>query len=216
MEDGTPITLEELYALVDAASGVIFDNDGTVVNTMPQHYISYVEALKGHGIVFPTKLFYELAGVPARDIIARLSRDQNIPVSVDSVLAAKSAVLEKLLPGVRAIEPAVAVLQYAKKKGLPVAIASGSDRNDVIQSLTGSQVGVDIFDAIVVREDVAKGKPDPETFLKAAQRLGVDPTKCIGFEDGSFGLQALEAAGMVAVDIRKVEGYPKPEELEKK
>lgn len=207
-----PTTLAQLYALVDASSAVIFDNDGTVVDTMPVHYQTYLHALSPHGISFPPSLFYQLAGVPAGDIIAKLSREQKIPISVEEVLAKKNAALHSAMQTVRPIKPALAVLHYAKGKGKPVGIASGGDRKDVVQSLEVSGVGVHSFDAMVVREDVEKGKPDPETFLKAAKKLGVDPAKCLGFEDGDFGLEALRRAGMVAVDIRKVEGYPTPAE----
>lgn len=210
MSSKTPTTLEELYALVDECSGVIFDNDGTMVDTMPAHYAAYCEALKPHGISFPEKLFYELAGVPAADIIAQLSQAQSIPVSVPDVMAAKKAAFAKAMENVVPIEPTLAVLRYAMKKGLPVAIASGGERHDVVMSLDVSGVGTDVFGAMVTAENVKKGKPDPETFLLAAEKLGIDPAKCLGLEDGASGLVALKSAGMVAVDVRLIEGYPTP------
>lgn len=204
-------TLAELKALIDGAAGVIFDNDGTVVDSMPVHFAAYQKAVAKYGLRFPKSLFYAWAGVPASVIVAQLKHDQGkLDVDVDALLAAKDEALAELMHTVRPIEPVVTLLRYAKKKGIPVALASGGERKDVVASLEASGVGIASFDAVVTREDVKNGKPDPETFLLAAQRLGVDPINCIGLEDGEKGFQALRNADMVALDARTFEGYPVP------
>lgn len=200
-----------LRELVEGAAGVIFDNDGTMVDSMPLHFKAYQVAMAKFGMHFPKSLFYAWAGLPASVIVEQLKKDQGKPnVELDMILAAKEEALHVVMHKIRAIEPVVALLRHANAKGIPVAVASGGERKDVVASLEASGVGVNTFDAIVTREDVENGKPHPETFLLAAQKLGVDPTKCVGLEDGEKGLEALRRAGMIALDVRAFEGYPTP------
>ncbi len=133
------------------------------------------------------------------------------------VQAAKSKYLAKEIHSVGAIDVVVQLAHYAKSRGIPVAVASGGRRANVIASLRA--IGIEpheFFGAVVTAEDVQHGKPHPETFLRAARSLGVDPERCIGFEDGDLGLQALRSAGMKAVDVRELPGYPLPPLLKNK
>jgi HAD superfamily hydrolase (TIGR01509 family) len=78
--------------------------------------------------------------------------------------------------------------------------------------MTSEESGVaEAFDALVTAEDVKRGKPDPETFLLAAQKMGVDPSRCVGMEDADLGIEALVRAGMRAVDVRQHCEYPRSE-----
>lgn len=205
-------TLTEAMALVDQAKGIIFDNDGTLVDTMPAHYLAYVKALAQFNMHFPQRLFYELAGVPASAIIAQLKHEQNRPeVSVNAVLEARDEALLEVLQEVRAIEPVQRILRYAKNKQLRVGIASGGERRDVLASLKGAEINVGQFDAVVTREDVIRGKPDPECFFEVAKRMGVGITECVGLEDGELGIRGMAEGGCLGVvDVRKLEDYPKP------
>jgi HAD superfamily hydrolase (TIGR01509 family) len=117
------------------------------------------------------------------------------------------------------VEPVAAVVEVlaeARRRGIKVAVASGGQRENVVASLVSAGVLArdgavgDVFDAVVTAEDVARGKPDPETFLLAAERMGVDPARCVGLEDADLGLQALLAACMRAVDVRAHPRYPMP------
>lgn len=204
-------TMSEALAMVDRAKGVIFDNDGTLVDTMPSHYFAYVKALAQFDMHFSQRLFYDLAGVPASAIISQLKREQNRrEVSVDAVLAARDAALLEALREVRAVEPVQRILRHAKNKGLKVGIASGGERRDVLASLKGAGIDVEEFDALVTREDVVRGKPDPECFLEAARRMGVGIGECVGLEDGELGMEGMSVAACLGVvDVRALEGYPK-------
>lgn len=210
-------TVSDIERLVDKAAAVIFDNDGTLVDSMPVHLVAWQQALSEHGIEFPEKQFYEFAGMAAEDIIPILADEQNVQdVPVEQVIRVKGVILTEVLKQVEPISVSVDVLKYAKARGIPVAVASGGEREDVLASLRYSGIDVNQFSGVVTREDVSNGKPHPETFLKAAKLLGVDPSRCIGLEDGEKGLQALRSADMVAVDVRIVEGYPLPKCLQPK
>lgn len=208
------LTLEDARSKIDAAKAVIFDNDGTLVDSMPIHYDVWRQALSEHGIRFTEEQFYDWAGMPAADIVRALAHQQNVEdYSVTSILQARQERLEKGLRNVTKVEVVVDLLEYARERGVPLAIASGTELGDVLGSLNYAGIDDTIFSTIVTAEDVTMGKPDPEPFLTAASRLGVPPSQCIGLEDGDKGLQALDAAGMHKIDVRLIQDYPLPRAL---
>jgi beta-phosphoglucomutase family hydrolase len=180
--------------------GLIFDCDGTIADTMPLHYKSWVTALGAHGVDFPEALFYELAGVPTPDIVSILNQRHGYHMPVQETADIKDGLFETLIPQVLPIQPVVAVVKmYAGK--MPLAVATGGTRQVVEKTLRA--VGLfDYFQAIVASGDVTRGKPAPDIYLEAARRIGVPPEDCCGFEDADLGMAAVRAAGMVAIDIR--------------
>lgn len=214
-------TVTSVYPLLDNAKAAIFDNDGTLVNSMPVHHQLWQQALSFHGLQFPESQFYAYAGMPAIDIIRILSEEQKhqslSDTTINEILRTRERIMSQgdPLSSVKAVRVSAELLQYARDKGLKVAVASGGQRVDVLVSLKAAGFDVNDFDALITAEDVQNGKPHPETFLTAAHRLEVDPHTCVGFEDGEKGLQALKAAGMVPVDVRWIDGYPLPECMKK-
>ncbi len=180
------------------------------------YYRAWAKAAVSFGLVFPESQFYSLAGKSARAILEILNKEQGKKVLFDELQAAKTAALKHEFSLIGPIEPVVALAHYAKLQNKPVAVASGGHRVNVLRSLGGIGFDTDkFFVCVTTTEDVTNGKPNPEGFLLTAKRMGVDPEKCVGFEDGDLGLEALNAAGMVAVDVRKLPGYPVPEVLKK-
>ena len=106
------------------------------------------------------------------------------------------------------IAPVLALARAAKARGLPVAVATGGARRQVGPAIAAA--GLEgFFDAVVTADDVAHGKPHPETFLKAAAAIGVAPELCVGYEDAQLGMAAIRAAGyLLAVDVTTMAGYP--------
>lgn len=177
----------------------IFDCDGTITDSMPLHHRAWCEALSRSGCPFPEPLFYEWAGTPTRRIVELLNEKFGLRMSPEAVTQAKERHFLTLLPEVAGIAEVLQQirLQHGRKK---LAVASGSDRAAVLSSLKA--VGVDgLFDAVVGAEDYARGKPEPDAFLKAAELLGVVPGKCLVFEDAELGIRAAEAAGMKWVKV---------------
>lgn len=216
-------TPEDILKDVDA---VIFDNDGTMVDTMPIHHQAWEYALNKFGMTFPLEKFYAFAGMPLSAIVPRLAEEEGIsPVPEnDAVTALRKEFHEKRggrFAGVTAIPPVLQVFHVARKMKLKVAIASGGERKDVLGSLVGAgliendtmEAAKQVFDSVVTAEDVEHGKPHPETFLLAAKEMGVAPERCVGLEDADLGLQGLVAGGMRAVDVRHHTDYPLPVEL---
>lgn len=189
------------------AKGLIFDIDGTLIDTMPLHYRSWQEALEPHGVSFPEPLFYELGGMPSIRIVETLNSRFGCSLSPRDIARAKRTAFLELLPSAQAIEPVVAIVRaYAGK--LPMAAATGGV-HAVSRRMLSQLDLIEHIQVIVTSEDVARGKPAPDTFLKAAQLIGVEPRDCIVFEDAELGFAAARKAGMRIIDVRQLAGYPR-------
>lgn len=180
----------------------IFDCDGTLVDSMPLHLDAWRAALEKHGFPpqqFTYELHHEYAGMPGTAIVRKLNANFGFDLSPEQVEADKVEWYLAHHEGVRAIEPVVEIARAAFGK-LPMAVASGSDAGIVRDSLKA--VGIlDLFRAVITPADVSRGKPAPDMFLLAAERMGVDPSDCLVFEDGLLGIEAAKAAGMQYVFV---------------
>jgi HAD superfamily hydrolase (TIGR01509 family) len=181
---------------------LIFDCDGTLADTMPAHYRAWQAALGPHQLTFPEDRFYALGGMPTEKIIRLLAGEAARAVDVAAIARAKDAAFLGSLDAVVAIEQVVAVARAARGR-LPMAVASGGFRRTV--ELTLRQIGIfDWFDAVVAFEDVTRHKPEPDTFLEAARRLGVPAAACTVYEDTDLGIESARRAGMRFVDVRTI------------
>lgn len=200
MDQQQCLILSEMHSIPEHINGLIFDCDGTIVDTMPLHYQAWTAALREYGREFPEPLFYELAGIPTIRILEMFNEKYGYQLPVLEAAQRKESLAEKLIPQALPIAPVVGVIRrYADK--LPMAVASGTTRH--LCSTILSRLGLmELFKAIVTAEDVEHGKPAPDIFLEAARRIGVSPAECLVYEDADLGLEAARAAGMTAVDIR--------------
>lgn len=181
---------------------IIFDCDGTLADTMPLHWRAWQVIAQRHGFSFPEDRFYSLGGVPSRDILKVLSAEQALPFDPMAVAREKEA---EYLPLIAQVEPINTVVGVAREYfgKVPLAVASGGTRRIIEQVLNHLNIR-HLFQAIVTSEDVVNQKPAPDIFLEAARRLGVPPQFCRAYEDTDLGMQAIRAAGMVAIDVRKL------------
>lgn len=172
----------------------IFDCDGTLADTMPIHYRAWCHALGEHATLFPEPMFNDLGGVPTCRVVEILNEKHNLQLPVDDLVAQKEAVFQALSANVLPIDPVVDIARRFHKTK-PMAVASGGHRHIVMRTLMSIGI-VELFDTIVCSEDYSRGKPAPDPFLEAARRLGVEPSRCLVFEDSVTGLAAAQAAGM--------------------
>jgi len=181
-------------------AGLIFDFDGTLVDTMPIHWEAWTEVAHHHHFHLAKDRFYALAGIPSRDIIRVINQEQQLTLDPHQVgLAKENAYLARL----DQVKPIEAILQIVRAhlSVVPMAVATGGSRRVVHQVMDHLQLR-QFFPVIVTNEDVQHQKPAPDLFLEAARRLGVRPERCRAYEDADLGLQAIRAAGMEAVDVR--------------
>ena len=185
-----------------AIKALIFDCDGTLVDSMPVHYQAWAATMASHGIEFTEKRFYELAGVPSDKIVALLAGEAGVDLDAVAVSVEKDAAFMSQTHTVRPIE-AVAAIARANRGVLPMAVASGSTRELVEKELRELEM-LDWFGAVLCAEDVTNHKPAPDVFLAAAERLGVAPEHCCVYEDSDLGIAGAKTAGMQWVDVRKM------------
>ncbi len=181
--------------------GLIFDLDGTIADSMPMHFKSWCRALEEHGApsVFPEDVFYAMGGRPTRDIVKIINGEQGLKLDPNAVALSKKRFLLEILDEVELIEE---VSEFAREHvgKVPMAIASGGSR--LIVEKTLQILGIsDWFDEVITADDVANGKPAPDIFLEAAERLGIAPGSCVVFEDGRAGIEGAREAGMEVVVV---------------
>ncbi len=181
---------------------LIFDCDGTLADTMPAHFKAWTQACAKHGLHLPEDRFYALGGVPTPVIFEMLAREAGVELDPVAASLEKEAIFLSELNQVKPVDAVVAVAA-AHRGWLPMAVATGGMRH--VCSALLEQIGVaDWFEVMVTAEDVTEGKPHPETFLLAAERLGVDPARCCAYEDADAGVASARAAGMHVVDVREL------------
>lgn len=177
-------------------SGYIFDLDGTLVDTMPLHYAAWEAALRNAGLQgrLDENLFYSFGGMPSRKVAVLLGRRHGMEVDPEKVYRDKEDIFMGSLRKLALIEP---VVEFARRvaKTHPVAVASGGTR-DVVHNTLKLTGLAPLFPVVVTVDDVAHGKPAPDMFLLAARLMGVEPARCMVFEDGKPGIEAAQAAGM--------------------
>jgi HAD superfamily hydrolase (TIGR01509 family) len=183
--------------------GYIFDLDGTLVDTMPLHYRAWDQAMRKVGLQAPLdeELFYSLGGVPTLRVADLIAKHYGLKIDPHAVFDHKESLFVELQKDAKLIEP---VVEFARRAALthPVSVASGGPRTIVrgMLELTGL-APLFPFDRVITPEDVAQGKPAPDMFLLAAERMGVPAKNCLVFEDAEPGMRAAEAAGMKWVKV---------------
>jgi len=181
---------------------LIFDCDGTLADTMPLHWRAWQTVAERYGLDFPEARFYALGGVPAREILEILSKEQGRPLDARAVAMEKEATYTPFVPQVRPVDEVVKIARQHYGV-IPMAVASGGLYMHINEVLT--HLGIRrLFQAVVTSEDVTRQKPAPDIYLEAARRLGVPPQFCRAYEDTDLGLTAIRAAGMEAVDVRRL------------
>lgn len=187
---------------MDLIEAFIFDMDGTIVDNMGFHSQVWVEFLAELGVsLTPTEFHRLTGGMTNRQILRQMIGDH----LSDPEIAAYSEQKEVRYRSVyrnhlKPVAGFMGFLEEARRLGAPMALATSAERPN-IQFILGGLGIESVFRAVVGAEEVERGKPDPEMFLKAAGRLGVDPERCLVFEDSSAGLKAAHRAGMRAVAL---------------
>jgi beta-phosphoglucomutase len=184
--------------------GFIFDLDGVIVDTAKYHYLAWKKLANELGFEFTEEQNELFKGVSRKRCLEILLEIGNISATqsqFDTWMVDKNidylAYIEKM--DASEILPDVPqVLEYLKKKDIPIALGSASKNAKPILEKVGL---LPYFDSIVDGNSVTKAKPDPEVFLIAAKNLGIEPNNCVVFEDAVAGIQAANAADMLSIGI---------------
>ena len=181
--------------------GLIFDCDGTLVDSMPLHWNAWKKAIELKGGTWDEAFFSSTKGMPEQDIVARYNERFSHKLDPGETVRVKH---EHFRRCASQFKPVGHVLDVVHRYSgvLPMAVASGGVRDNVILELETLNIR-HLFRAILTADDDILPKPAPDLFLEAANRLGIPAGNCQVFEDGDLGLQAAHTAGMLATDIRE-------------
>ena len=180
--------------------GVIFDLDGVLVDSYRAHLESWQSLAREHGNTMTETQFASLFGRTSPDIICELwnsvSRDQVLAMA-ERKEALYREILEQDFP---AMDGARELIDELIEKNFVLAVGSSGPPENVELSLQklGRQ---ESFSAVITGEDVTRGKPDPQVFLMASQRMGVEASRCAVIEDAPAGISAARAGGMTAIAL---------------
>jgi beta-phosphoglucomutase family hydrolase len=182
------------------ARALIFDIDGTLVDTMPLHFVAWMQASKAHGFPFDEPTFLAMAGMPAMKIIESLAKQYRLALDPKAVAADKEARFLEMLPEAKPIEKVVEIVRTCHGR-FPMSLGTGGTREVAWKTICAAGLK-SYFDILVSSEDVDHHKPAPDTFLECARRMGVEAQFCQVFEDSDLGIAAAVHAGMIPCDIR--------------
>ena len=181
----------------------LFDLDGTLVDSMPVHLRAWEIALRRVGLMVPfdEAYFYSLGGVPTLESAVIFAQHYGLTFDAHVLVEQKEHLYLEMLSEVRVIEP---VAEFARRVALsrPVAIVTGGGPEIALPALDATGLRW-LFPVVITPQDVApgRGKPSPDMFLLAAERLGVHASQCLVFEDALPGVAAARAAGMQVVIV---------------
>jgi len=183
------------------ARALIFDLDGTLLDSMPVHYEAWKEICWDRlGYDFTEDFFYSHAGVSSERIFEEIKSLSGKEFDANNYARAKEALYETKLYKLSLVGPVIEIVKKYHGK-MPMSIGTGSPREGSWKAIR--TMGLDVyFEILVSKEDVPHPKPAPDTFLKCAEIMGAEPETCQVFEDGDPGLMAARSAGMIATDIR--------------
>ena len=198
----------------DEVQGALFDCDGTLIDSMAAWLPSWKRSCEEFGLAITEEQFWGFAGVPLPDIVISLYKDKHGSAPSDDFVREflafkrqthdKSEAREGSPP---AIDVVVNIARQFRDMGIPIAVATSGLREIVERHLNHAGL-TELFPIVVCAAEVPRGKPAPDIFLRAAEKIGVDPTKCRAYEDGESGLEAAFKAGCHVLDVREMPGYP--------
>lgn len=184
----------------DKAKALIFDCDGTLVDSMPLHMKAWKEAFKQFDEKYNEEFLFSLKGMKETEIIDLYNQSFGTSIDREKIVTAKHNYFINHLNEVKPIRIVVDVAKSFYGK-VPLAVVSGSVSKIVYAELKAAEI-FELFQFILTANDPYKPKPDPEIFFAAASKINVNPEFCLVFEDGDAGLEAALKAGMKTIDVR--------------
>ena len=181
---------------------VIFDMDGVLIDSNPYHLAKWTEFLRERGVPFdPARLPDQILG-QRNDAALRLFFGDDLPAEASAAMSEEieEAFRAAFAPNARPLPGLPELIRECHEAGIPMAVASSAMKKNVdfvVETLGLSPY----FSALLNGDEVARPKPDPEIYLRAAERLKVDPARAVAFEDSPVGIEAVVRAGMKCVAI---------------
>lgn len=175
---------------------IIFDNDGTFLDTMP-FYIAASNHVLGKPI--PADFLNSLNGMDDFSVSRKIVEEYKLDVSAEDFFNRRNEYVDQHLPDSKPFPGVIELIEKFKSKGYRVGLATSAEMEKTKLKFSKIPDVINVFDIVVTKTDVTRAKPDPEIFLKCAQKLGnVKPENVLVFEDAVNGIKAANAAGMAS------------------
>ncbi len=187
---------------MNSPRAVLWDMDGTLINSEEFHWISWRDTMANEGIVITREQFLSSFGQRNDSILSRWLGAAATPERMERIANAKEELYRRLIRE-NGISPLPGVANWVRQlheQGWLQAVASSAPRAN-IEVVLAALAATHTFQALVSAEDVRKGKPDPEVYLTAASRVGVLPERCIVVEDAVAGIEGARRAGMRTIGV---------------
>jgi HAD superfamily hydrolase (TIGR01509 family) len=180
---------------------LIFDCDGTLADTMAAHCAAYAHTFNHHNVPFTEEEFHQFAPQGGKTLMKSMVLDKGFEQEIaDSIVKMKSeCVADFLDTHMKPNEHLIKLIKIMHKQ-VKIAVVSNGRKKSITTILEKLGI-VEYFDLIITSEDYSKPKPNPEPYLIASQKLGVDPSQCYVYEDNEIGYTAAKNAGM---DVKMV------------
>jgi HAD superfamily hydrolase (TIGR01509 family) len=200
VKSGRVIIGAEEANLRQRLTAVIFDMDGLMLDTERMARVAWNRAMKDWGLTIPDPIYQKLIGRTLLDVKHILLQEVDGSLPFDKIADRKDKYLEEevALNGISVKPGLYELVEWLESRGVPRAVASSTFREKVIKKLQLARLA-ERFDVIVSGDETQNGKPAPDIFLAAADKLGVAAVRCVVLEDSEPGIQAAHAAGMTAV-----------------
>ncbi|KAI8468471.1 MAG: HAD-like domain-containing protein [Monoraphidium minutum] len=218
----------------EGAKALLFDIDGTLLDSSGQRVQSWQEAAGKHGLSISKAQYLAYTGMKGRDIVDKLCSDQGVELSPEQrqdVVDTESAIFqdkglkesaifqeqgfkesaifqEQGLKEAQPVGIVMRIIEEGRARQLPMGVVSGGEPQ-VVEKMLGTASLGDAFKVVVSSKDVEHAKPAPDVYLLAAERLGVEPGACVAYEDAPLGLESARRAGYLgAIDVTASEQHP--------
>jgi beta-phosphoglucomutase len=198
-----------------ALQAIVFDFDGVIANSEPLHLIAFQQTLAERGIELTAADYYaKYLGFDDVGLMQALARERQLPMSdaeITALVARKGTKLEQLIQGGEVLFPGAVDFIRAAAAEVPVAIASGALRHEIVDIVEGAGIA-HLFATIVASGDTPQSKPSPGPYLLAFERLrqhtgrSLDARRCVAIEDSRWGLESAHGAGLRCVGVTN--SYP--------
>ncbi|MBK25716.1 MAG: hypothetical protein CME70_17085 [Halobacteriovorax sp.] len=192
---------------LESFDGLIFDLDGTLINSMPIHNKAWIDTLAKHGLETTEKELMTYAGIASVMIVDRLNQKYGLELHPQEISDEKELIFKERFNEVT-LAKEVLEIAIKFKSHKKISIVTGGERETVSMVLDKFEMR-EHFPVVICAEDTKRGKDTVEPFLLAAQKMGVEPSKCLFFDDGDAGLNGALKAGMevLKVDLSSQEIY---------
>ena len=182
---------------------VLFDMDGVIFDTEREYLKEWNKIFEKYGYEMKKEIYVSVMGRGRKKVKEIFKENFGNDLPIEKMYIEKDKMLKEAIENnkVPLKQGALELLEFLKKNGYKTALATSAKKDRVKSQVTHAKIN-NLFDAIVCADDIVNSKPDPEIFLKAAEKVNIKPENCIVIEDSEAGIRAAFNAGMIAFHVK--------------